>query len=197
MSKSTKSINHRRKAANLARRQHKVPLVRSDVSQPQHPDLVEAHQVMAALEWGGLDQARKTVLAMGGILDVKDYVAVRSVLHSGTPTDFFVNWIAAYGIGVAKDTEDISETLAVELAKVLRERLLGQVFGQDPRAEDIVQVYTRIKPECFYVDLPSGSRYFHTMYERDTPERRLWIEAVGERLNVTLKRLQSMLVDSQ
>lgn len=196
MSKSTKSINRRKKAINAARRQHRVALVRSDLSKPQPHDEVEMRQVMAALEWGMLDEAQKAVLAMGGISESQKYVDVRSVLHADTPTEFFVNWVAAYGIGVAQDTEDISETLAAELAKLLRERLLGKIFGQDPRAEDIGQVYGRIKPECFYIDLPSGSRYFHTMYERDTAERRLWIEAVGERLNVTLKWLEAMLVDS-
>lgn len=185
---SKRSSKTRANVKNRARKVLTVALVRSDLIELQSPDDLELHQVTAALQWDGLETHEKEVLAMGGIVSVQDFVQVRSQLQPKAPLRFFLNWIAAYGIGAVNETDNLSRLLAEEYLALAKDRALSRVFGSDGRAEDLASAYPgiAIKPECFYIDLPSSRRYFHTEFERDTPERRLWIEGIASQLGVTM-----------
>lgn len=158
----------------------------SDLSVEQSPEDLESYQVIAALEWSGLDNSTKEVLAMGGIHRLEDYVQVRSRLQPKAPKEFFANWIAAYGLGVAPDTGDLADVFVREYFHLLKVRVLSRLGGIDGRLDDLANVdpSAKFRPECFYLELPSGLRFHHTHFERDTPERRIWIEDIAGYLGI-------------
>ncbi|MEN9967255.1 MAG: hypothetical protein RL036_488 [Actinomycetota bacterium] len=167
-----------------------VPYVLSDVIEEQAPDDQEMRQVMAALEWSSVEATSREVLGWSGISSIQEFVDLRSVLFPGCPLKFFINWTAAYGLGPCQTSDHLESLVGKEYLEVMRVRLLSMFVGVGSRESDLALAYRglEISPACEYIQLPSGQRYFHSRFERETPERRLWVEAIADVIGLSSRK---------
>lgn len=172
-----------------------VPNVLSDLVEEQSTEDLEMRQVMAALEWSGVDATSREVLGWSGISSSQEFVDLRSVLFLGCPLTFFINWTAAYGLGPGQTLDHLESLVGKEYLDVMRVRLLSMFAGDGSRESDLALAYkgVEITAVCEYIPLPSGKRYFHSRFERETPERRLWVEAIADFIGLSGRSRSSRL----
>jgi hypothetical protein len=138
---------------------------------------IDYRKVLAALEWDALNEEHSQQLTEVGITERSVYVELRSFYPAEQQSQFLDDFLT-FGLGFASNDEEQNALISA----ICRQTYLERLIGQNDRTTDLRTKTSTlaIKPHLNRILLDMGGRYFFSAYPKDTPEFRLWIDAMVE-----------------